>query len=335
MKKLLFGALALAVASGAASAQGGDGDSVIGLPGESYFSALGGFSLPDSERVRRGTRRIGGHATGIAGYQWHNNFGVELNISGESIRRGGHRATSSIDGYYGLGNRQRGHWVPYVLAGVGVSANSIGGRNAREFDFLANVGVGVVVPVTSIGSLRVRTETRYVYDRFRDGLDDWRFSIGLELPVFHRAVVDPVVETVEVSRPAPPPPPPPAPQVIAPDPCDVGRITQLPGVTFEFDSARLQRNAITVLETTLDMLLTCDELRFEVAGHTDSVGAVGYNMRLSQRRAESVRSWFIDEGVAGDRLTARGYGPTEPIASNETDEGRERNRRVELRLLRD
>ena len=71
----------------------------------------------------------------------------------------------------------------------------------------------------------------------------------------------------------------------------------------------------------------------ELAGHTDSVGSEAYNQQLSQRRAESVRNYLLDLGVDPDQLTAVGYGESKPIRSNDTEEGRERNRRVEFNVV--
>jgi len=69
-------------------------------------------------------------------------------------------------------------------------------------------------------------------------------------------------------------------------------------------------------------------LNVEIQGHTDSIGSAAYNLNLSQRRADSVRSYLVDKGVSAAALTAKGYGKTQPIASNDTAEGRAQNRRV-------
>jgi OOP family OmpA-OmpF porin len=70
----------------------------------------------------------------------------------------------------------------------------------------------------------------------------------------------------------------------------------------------------------------------EIAGHTDSTGSASYNENLSDQRAKSVRQYLIEQGIDADRLTARGYGELEPIASNENQSGRAMNRRVEFRV---
>jgi OOP family OmpA-OmpF porin len=67
-----------------------------------------------------------------------------------------------------------------------------------------------------------------------------------------------------------------------------------------------------------------------VEGHTDSVASESYNQGLSERRARSVADWLAENGVDGDRLTTRGWGETRPVAENDTPEGRQQNRRVEL-----
>ena len=73
--------------------------------------------------------------------------------------------------------------------------------------------------------------------------------------------------------------------------------------------------------------------RLEVAGHTDSVGDASVNMKLSQRRSDAVRKYLVQSGVSPDKIVARGYGETQPIADNTSDEGRDTNRRIEFRVL--
>lgn len=104
----------------------------------------------------------------------------------------------------------------------------------------------------------------------------------------------------------------------------------LEGVTFITDSAELTGESRETLDRTAASLRTWREVRVEVGGHTDSVADDAYNMELSQRRAETVRSYLIRSGISARRLQARGYGETRPISSNETEAGRARNRRVEL-----
>lgn len=104
-------------------------------------------------------------------------------------------------------------------------------------------------------------------------------------------------------------------------------------VTFASGSARLTVEAEASLRGTAATLLEQRAVRLEVAGYTDSTGSRQVNERLSLKRAEAVRAFLVSAGVPGDRLTAHGYGPADPVASNATPAGRELNRRVELRRL--
>lgn len=104
-------------------------------------------------------------------------------------------------------------------------------------------------------------------------------------------------------------------------------------VTFATGSATLTAEAEASLRGTAATVLAQPAVLLEVAGYTDSTGSRQVNERLSLRRAESVRAFLVSAGVPGGRLTARGYGPADPVASNATSAGRELNRRVELRRL--
>ena len=105
----------------------------------------------------------------------------------------------------------------------------------------------------------------------------------------------------------------------------------LTGVTFVEGSATLTQGAKETLDVVANRLLR-EPTRVEVQGHTSSTGSLELNMRLSQQRAESVRSYLISQGVQADSITATGYGPEQPVASNDTPEGRRANQRVELQF---
>ncbi len=116
----------------------------------------------------------------------------------------------------------------------------------------------------------------------------------------------------------------------AEEPAPLPKKLVLEGVNFDNDSARLRADATAILDQAAATLKEWGEVRIEVAGHTDSVDSDAYNQTLSQRRAEAVRAYLIGKGVAAERLSAKGYGEAQPIADNETAEGRAKNRRVEL-----
>jgi OOP family OmpA-OmpF porin len=104
-------------------------------------------------------------------------------------------------------------------------------------------------------------------------------------------------------------------------------------ILFEPSSADIDDDSEAVLDSMAATLRRCAEARIEIGGHTDSQGSVGYNLALSQSRAESVRAALIARGAPARRLIARGYGPSEPVADNATEEGRALNRRIAFLAL--
>ncbi|MEO7985473.1 MAG: OmpA family protein, partial [Gemmatimonadales bacterium] len=104
----------------------------------------------------------------------------------------------------------------------------------------------------------------------------------------------------------------------------------LEGVNFETGKSELTPESQTILDGVAESLVANAGINVRVSGHTDNTGSAALNKRLSQARAESVRAYLTEKGVAADRLTAMGFGPSKPIASNKTAAGRAQNRRVEL-----
>jgi outer membrane protein OmpA-like peptidoglycan-associated protein len=108
----------------------------------------------------------------------------------------------------------------------------------------------------------------------------------------------------------------------------------LEGVNFATGKAELTPESETILDGVAESLVANDSIRVQVGGHTDNTGSAAVNRRLSAARANAVRDYLISKGVAADRLTAVGFGPSKPVASNRTAEGRAQNRRVELTRLK-
>jgi OmpA-OmpF porin, OOP family len=102
------------------------------------------------------------------------------------------------------------------------------------------------------------------------------------------------------------------------------------GIQFEFDKATLQQASAKQLQDVLTLLYTYPDLKLEIQGHTDSDGSADYNLQLSQQRAESVRQYLLLFGIDPSRLQAKGYGESMPVAPNDSDENKAKNRRVEL-----
>jgi len=107
----------------------------------------------------------------------------------------------------------------------------------------------------------------------------------------------------------------------------------MPGnITFATDSADIASNFYSPLNNLANSFKQYDQNSIEIVGHTDNTGSHAYNMSLSQRRAQSVANYLTSQGVDGARLSTRGAGPDQPIASNASADGRAQNRRVEVNL---
>lgn len=102
-------------------------------------------------------------------------------------------------------------------------------------------------------------------------------------------------------------------------------------IFFETDRAVIRSISYPILDTVAQVMRDFPDISVEIQGHTDSRGRDAHNLRLSQARAESVREYLVRAGIAPERMTARGYGETQPIETNATAEGRAANRRVEFR----
>jgi len=109
-----------------------------------------------------------------------------------------------------------------------------------------------------------------------------------------------------------------------------GLIVNLSDVLFDTGSANLKPGTREKLAKVAGILLSRPGLKLQIEGHTDSVGSGEYNQRLSENRANSVRTYLVEQGIASNNTTTAGFGETMPIASNETAAGRQQNRRVEL-----
>ncbi len=248
-------------------------------------------------------------------------------------------------GYDWLWFLDRDGWSPFGLLGLGAT------NEEREPDdhihLTVNAGVGLLKVLNEHGTA-FRTEARYLYhnddNNGNDSPGDWRVALGFQTPL--------TAKPVELPPPPPPPPAPPADSdgdgvVDGIDECPgtikglkvdkvgcaIKQTFELKGVNFEFDKAELDANARRILDAALETLKGQPSMKVELAGHTDSTGPEAYNQGLSERRMNSVRDYLVENGANGDNLTAVGYGESQPIATNDTPEGRELNRRVEFRIL--
>jgi len=117
-------------------------------------------------------------------------------------------------------------------------------------------------------------------------------------------------------------------------PVEVGETIILNNITFEFDKSVLKSESFSELNNVVDFLNNYPSVEIELSGHTDNVGKDEYNQKLSEDRAKAVTDYLVSKGIAQNRLIARGYGEKKPIASNDSEGGREINRRVEFTILK-
>lgn len=110
-------------------------------------------------------------------------------------------------------------------------------------------------------------------------------------------------------------------------------VYRLDNVYFDTDKATLRASSHEALDHLVEVLEMKPDMKIEIAGHTDNRGDDQYNLNLSQNRAENVKKYLVEQGIDPKRIRAKGYGEAEPIESNSTEEGRQKNRRTEVRVL--
>ncbi len=237
---------------------------------------------------------------------------------------------------------------PYAEVGAGALYVNGNGNSGTYPE--ANVGVGFFHWMNDIA---FRADVRY---RHTDGVDsyangialpnapgsfspnDWIASIGLVIPLGSKP--EPAPEPVAAApAPAPEPEPAPAPEPVAAAPApEIARPAAhtklvLEGTHFAFDKATLRESGKQKLDEDAKMLNAYPDIHIKISGYTDIIGTAKYNLKLSKLRAAAVMKYLKSKGVAADRMTAEGYGKADPVASNKTNAGRAKNRRVEIETL--
>ena len=114
----------------------------------------------------------------------------------------------------------------------------------------------------------------------------------------------------------------------------VGVEVVLNNIFFDFNKATLRPESKTELQNIIEFLQQNPNISLEISGHTDNVGSYEYNLNLSEKRAQAVVDYLIQQGISSNRLVYKGYSYTKPIASNSTEEGRQLNRRVEFKIIK-
>jgi outer membrane protein OmpA-like peptidoglycan-associated protein len=118
-------------------------------------------------------------------------------------------------------------------------------------------------------------------------------------------------------------------------PIEIGQVVRLNNVFFDFDKWDLRPESFVELDRVVKLMNDNPTLEIEMSAHTDSKGTDEYNITLSENRAKSVMNYILSKGIAENRITSHGYGETQPVATNETDEGRQLNRRVQFKITKD
>jgi OOP family OmpA-OmpF porin len=101
---------------------------------------------------------------------------------------------------------------------------------------------------------------------------------------------------------------------------------------FDFDKTNVKPEAAAILDRLVAFMNENTDKKANLGGHTDNIGTDAYNMALSDRRVNSVKSYLVGKGVDGGRISGEGFGESKPIADNKTAEGRAKNRRVEIKV---
>lgn len=344
-------------------------------PGDNYVSLVGSSIVADDERLAddgfAGLQLALGR---IIHEHWNVEGAVGfLNIDGDGAKGGVDQDQVYINvNALNIYNRN-GKFQPYLLGGLGYVKTSLYAQSDRN-NFQANLGLGALFPVFNEKS-RLRTEVLYRWESDDIDYADWIINIGLVFPFGKKPepVVTPVVVPVAPQDsdsdgvpdaadrcPGTPagvpvdqygceldadgdgvidrldncPDTPPDTDVDTMG-CPFPEIIDLPGVNFRTNSDLLLDGANTTLNSVATVLIENGGLVVEVAGHTDADGDAAYNEDLSRRRANAVRNYLLNVGVDPTRVSAEGYGESRPVADNVTADGKARNRRVELRVLKD
>ena len=162
------------------------------------------------------------------------------------------------------------------------------------------------------------------------------FSASMNLNSEGKAVVTgkDAIRVAAVQPEAPPPPPPPKPVKKARVVLKKDKIEINEKVMFEFNKAAIKMESHGLLKEVAEVISSNPQLeKIRVEGHTDSDGSDKYNKKLSRKRAKAVKQFLVDAGIDPAKLEAVGYGEERPIADNATDEGKEKNRRVEFNII--
>lgn len=261
------------------------------------------------------------------------NLGKEINNGDENF---GYRvSTDGTKAYLSLDNREDGYGKgdiytmtlseaakPAAVATISGTVTDENGKplvaNIRWEDLSRNRTVGELSSDPTSGSFFITLPLEKNYGYYAEKPGYYPVSKNIDL----RAATTPMRQTENIVL------------VSIASLRDEGRGIRLNNLFFDFNKAELQHESYPELDRLVTFLHTYPDLKVEIGGHTDNKGSAQYNLSLSKKRAQSVVDYLADHGCERDRLIAKGYGDTRPVASNDTDEGRTQNRRVEVRFIK-
>lgn len=327
-------AVSLAALLGWAKAVRAEGGAFVGLEL--------GASVPTNSNYRAHAEAgiMGGP---FVGYMWNDYLGLQgnLTVTGQEP-----------DNFPRRGFRKENQWTTLLGYTIGPRAQIPVGENVELYATVQGggfTGLSGRLTQTSPGFLAGGGVDYYLTDNVAVGVfGRWNrayqaprptFLVGLapedQGPADARWAVGGITMKYRFETPAAPPPPPPPPPPVAqaplpPPPPPAKKKIVLRGVNFDFDKATIRPDAARILDEAVATLKAEPDVEVLIVGHTDSVGSEAYNLRLSQRRAQAVRDYLVKHGVSAARLRVKGVGESQPVASNDTAEGRAQNRRVEL-----
>lgn len=315
-------ALAVTAALLAANASAGDFDG-------GYVGGKVGSSRSDTSGVLTSSRASSTSYGLEGGYGWDlGSTTVGVNGFYDSNSQTNHTPLGQLGSrVYGLGLKLGlpiNSLMPYAKLGYGhangtgaisaFGANKLNGGLGLEYKFAPNWSVAGEWTTISPSS----NGTKLNNDNFSIGVN-YYFAAPKAVPVSAPAAAAVMSEA-----------PKPAPQeswktIVQEKP------VHIEGASFDTNSAKLKPAANAKLQQVVDFSQRYPDANLEVSGYTDDRGSRAYNQKLSQRRAESVKTYLVNKGIAAERITAKGYGVDKPVADNKTRAGRAMNRRVEVR----
>ncbi len=214
-----------------------------------------------------------------------------------------------------------------MFARVGLSSiiNTVSdSRISYEKQTFAQLNVGVGLQWRFAPNWFVRAE----YDSFDNDASFIGVSLARYFPIHDTHRIPKTVEAPVVIQPEAEPIPDPVPEQT----CQIFN-GAIDAIQFQVDSADLTPQSETALNETAKQLMAYPAIAIEIQAHTDSTASEEYNLDLSNRRADRIKSYLQEQGIAPERLIAKGFGETQPRATNETEAGRSLNRRVEFKII--